>query len=143
MTNQSPLNPDDEARLKMALEQSANGQVVSRGSFAQPPLNPDALNELGIERAQDAYGDAILNRWWPRKTVIRIIRAYLAVAQPVVTGEQVNLAGWTCNGIHEPGDYSTCEECRDACDDLARFFNHMMRNPRPFKHWTGSPEVKP
>lgn len=43
MTN-THLNPDDEARLKKALEQSANGQVVGRGSFAQyaqTPLNPE------------------------------------------------------------------------------------------------------
>ncbi|MGP5340775.1 hypothetical protein ACTXML_09075 [Glutamicibacter arilaitensis] len=65
----------------------------------------------------------------------------LELATPAVTGEQINVAGWTCNGIHESGDYSTCEECRDACDDLARFYNHMMQNPRQFKHWTGRPEV--
>lgn len=47
-SNQTPLNPDDEARLEKALEQSANGQVVSRGSFAQYAQTPlvTSLEEL-------------------------------------------------------------------------------------------------
>lgn len=121
----------------------------------QTPLNPDALEAAYIAVSDESW----LSARAARAVASAAVSAYLAVAQPEVlanskpnqnlefaqpevTGEQVNLAGWTCNGIHEPGDYSTCEECRDACDDLARFFNHMMRNPRPFKHWTGSPEVK-
>lgn len=114
------------------------------------PLNPDALEAAKRTFALTnpsrlcAYEDLPEKRQQQiHSQISQTVEAYLAVAQPEVSGEQVNLAGWTCNGIHEPGDYSTCEECRDACDDLARFYNHMMRNPRPFKHWTGSPEVKP
>lgn len=101
------------------------------------PLNPDALEAAYIAVSDESW----LGSTAARSIAKAAVSAYLAVAQPEVTGEQVNLAGWTCNGIHEPGDYSTCEECRDACDDLARFYNHMTRNPRPFKHWTSSPEV--
>lgn len=109
----------------------------------QPPLNPDAVDRVAKALMDDAgytWGNATEKF---RDGFRHHARIALAAALPEVTGEQVNLAGWTCNGIHEPGDYSTCEECRDACDDLARFYNHMMRNPRPFKHWTGHPEVKP
>lgn len=120
--NQPPLNPD-------ALEAGAKALLAVQ----QPEVSADYAWNVQFEDGRDEL----------RNEARAAVSAYLAVAQPVVTGEQVNLAGWTCNGIHEPGDYSTCEECRDACDDLARFFNHMMRNPRPFKHWTGNPEVKP
>lgn len=57
MNDHNPLNPYDEALLKKALEQSANGQVVHRGSFAQyaqTPLNPDAL-----EAAKDSFDHAM------------------------------------------------------------------------------------
>ena len=108
----------------------------------QPPLNPDAVSSIADVILRHCGGYVDTTRADAERAAKAVLRS-LAVAQPVVTGEQVNLAGWTCNGIHEPGDYSTCEECRDACDDLARFYNHMMRNPRPFKHWTGNPEVKP
>lgn len=106
------------------------------------PLNPDAVSSIADVILRHCGGYVDTTRADAERAAKAVLRS-LAVAQPVVTGEQVNLAGWTCNGIHEPGDYSTCEECRDACNDLARFYNHMMRNPRPFKHWTGNPEVKP
>lgn len=60
-------------------------------------------------------------------------------APRTITGEQVNRAGWTCYGIHEPGNYATCEECREACDDLANFYNNMHHNPVATKTWTGQP----
>ena len=71
-----------------------------------------------------------------------VVRAYLATlpAPRTITGEQVNRAGWTCYGVHEPGRYATCEECREACDDLANFYNNMFRNPLANKTWTGQPE---
>lgn len=83
MTN-TPLNPDDEDRLKKALEQSANGQVVSRGSFAQyvqTQLNPEAVR-AGSHAGHYAYstgGDV-------EDVVQASIYAYAqAVAQPLVT----------------------------------------------------------
>lgn len=114
------------------------------------PLNPDALQAASRAIDPEAWEVVDKHRGDPGAERLRAsltseataqVSAYLAVALPEVTGEQVNLAGWTCNGVHEPGDYSACEECRDACDDLARFYNHMMQNPRTFKHWTGHPEV--
>lgn len=70
----------------------------------------------------------------------RLEKAEAALPAPrAITGEQVNLAGWTCYGIHEPGNYATCEECRDACNDLANFYNNMHRNPIASKTWTGQP----
>lgn len=40
MNDHIPLNPYDEELLKKVLEQSANGQVVYRGSFAQHAQSP-------------------------------------------------------------------------------------------------------
>ena len=98
--NQTPLNPVDEERLKKALEQSANGQVVSRGSFAQyaqPPLNPDALeaaaratyelrNPESWARSWEELGPEEREEEWikPARTAAA---AYIAVAQPVVDYE--------------------------------------------------------
>lgn len=42
------------------------------------------------------------------------------------TGAEVNQAGWVC-GACEPGDYSKCEDCQSACDDVAQFMNRMIR----------------
>ena len=102
------------------------------------PLNPDA-RRAAFEAVQAIDGPASIGSM---EIVDAAVSAYLAVAKPVVTGEQVNLAGWTCNGIHEPGDYSTCEECRGACDDLANFYNNMMQQPKADGPWTYRPEVK-
>lgn len=101
------------------------------------PLNPDGLRaseELMIRTDRITkinYLDAE-----------RIITAYLTADQPVVTGEQINRAGWTCDGIHEPGSYATCEDCRGACDDLASFYNQMRITPNASGPWTYRPEVK-
>ena len=121
------------AYFAVALLESTRDQRIALGRL----LNK-ALRQCGISASYALSGPSVLY-----DVAGILLREYptLAVAQPVVTGEQINLAGWTCDGIHEPGDYSTCEECRDACDDLARFYNHMMQNPRPFKHWTGRREV--
>ena len=144
---------DNNRPLNAAVLRRANGATGVTGEISdatpndmankcsitnQPPLNPDALR-----RADDAASELYADGYCPKAEDAAevAVSAYLAVAQPEVTGEQVNLAGWTCSGVHEPGDYSTCEECRDACDDLARFYNHMMQGTRPFKHWTGHPEV--
>ncbi|MGP9488909.1 hypothetical protein CIK76_05050 [Glutamicibacter sp. BW80] len=105
----------------------------------QTPLNPDAL-----EVACDAVIDASFGQELPEAPIDlarAAVSAYLAAAHPVVTGEQVNLAGWTCDGIHEPGSYATCEDCRGACDDLANFYNQMRRTPNASGPWTYRPEV--
>lgn len=35
--------------------------------------------------------------------------------------QALNTEGWTCQeGSDEPGNYSECEDCTRACDDLAR-----------------------
>lgn len=111
-------------------------------STDQTPLNPDAMT---------AAQDALWNSGWGShqrlmtedcKIVSEIVlRAYLAADQPVVTGEQVNRAGWTCDGIHEPGSYATCDDCREACNDLANFYNQMRRTPEATGPWTYRPEV--
>lgn len=32
----------------------------------------------------------------------------------------LNNAGWTCSGgVHEPGNYNICDECRETCLDVA------------------------
>ncbi|MGV2853749.1 hypothetical protein ACNPON_18650 [Glutamicibacter sp. AGC13] len=105
----------------------------------QPPLNPDALANLRLlaDRATEELRHAVIEPDILHKLLD------LAVAQPAVTGEQVNLAGWTCDGIHEPGSYATCEDCRGACDDLANFYNNMMQQPKADGPWTGRPAVKP
>lgn len=86
--NNTPLNPDDEARLKKALEQSANGQVVSRGRFAQyAKYAQTPLNQKAFEYAEDhcaTYGEYSTFREQLRMG----IKAYLAVAQPVVTTQE-------------------------------------------------------
>ena len=102
------------------------------------PLNPDAL-----AHARSAAFDCWENGGNMDDLAECAIEAYLAVAQPVVTGEQINRAGWTCDGIHEPGSYATCEDCRGACDDLANFYNNMMQQPKADGPWTYRPEVKP
>lgn len=83
-SNQTPLNPDDEARLEKALEQSANGQVVSRGSFAQyaqTPLNPDAL-KAGLDAGHCAY---VIGGDQDDVSRAAISGYLLSVAQPLVT----------------------------------------------------------
>ncbi|WP_426734395.1 hypothetical protein [Glutamicibacter sp. 2E12] len=117
----------------------------------QPPLNPDGVIaakeamrrvlELDSNEARTLAWEAIAPADYPDAVAKPMVTAYLAVAQPVVTGEQVNLAGWTCDGIHEPGSYVTCEDCRGACDDLANFYNNMMQQPKADRSWTGRPEV--
>lgn len=99
------------------------------------PLNPDALAE-----AIDTIGRLNVASVEPAIVGRVAIETYLAVAQPEVTGEQVNLAGWTCDGIHEPGSYATCEDCRGACDDLANFYNQMRSTPNASGPWTYRPE---
>lgn len=78
------VNPDDEARLEKALEQSANGQVVSRGSFAQyaqTPLNPDAL-EAAYEASRSHEPSYRAKLITVEELAKRITRAYLTAAQP-------------------------------------------------------------
>lgn len=112
----------------------------------QTPLNPDAL-AAAINAAHEAVdwqlveSDRADTEEPLEVSVMSAVSAYLAVAHPVVTGEQVNLAGWTCDGIHEPGSYATCEDCRGACDDLANFYNQMRRTPNASGPWTYRPEV--
>lgn len=115
------------------------------------PLNPDAIEAMSREidpdwwQIIDGYPDEIRVPHY-RKTALdkaeRFARAYLTADQPVVTGEQINRAGWTCDGIHEPGSYATCEDCRGACDDLASFYNQMRITPNASGPWTYRPEVK-
>lgn len=39
---------------------------------------------------------------------------------------QINEAGWTYRAAHEPGDYDRCDQCREACDDLAAFIAPLI-----------------
>lgn len=105
------------------------------------PLNPDALEAAAksLDSNFNTYQYPVMAAMF-RDYAETAVTAYLAVARPVVTGEQVNCAGWTCDGIHEPGSYSTCEDCRGACDDLANFYNQMMRTPNATGPWTYRPE---
>ena len=113
-------------------------------------LNPEALEAACAGFYNDPMGltnwhrlcaadPALADKY--RAGMNAAVSAYLAAlpAPRTITGEQVNRAGWTCYGIHEPGNYATCEECRDACDDLANFYNNMHRNPVSGKTWTGQP----
>lgn len=37
---------------------------------------------------------------------------------------QLNTDGWTCqNGAHEPGEFDRCDDCREACTELAHFLH--------------------
>lgn len=39
---------------------------------------------------------------------------------------ELNRAGWTHRAAHEPGDYDRCDECREACDELAAFIAPLI-----------------
>ena len=108
----------------------------------QPPLNPDAVSSIADVILRHCGGYVDTTRADAERAAKAVLRS-LAAALPEVTGEQVNLAGWTCDGIHEPGSYATCEDCRGACDDLANFYNNMMQQPKANRSWTGRPAVKP
>ncbi|UTM47241.1 hypothetical protein [Glutamicibacter mysorens] len=112
------------------------------------PLNTDGIEAAAKalwqwwnpELSWDENDDRTMGQW--RDEMAKgALSAYLTVAQQEVTGEQVNLAGWTCDGIHERGSYATCEDCRGACDDLANFYNNMMQQPTANRSWTGRPEA--
>ena len=112
-------------------------------------LNPEALDQQALEAGDAAAKDELWGRLnggyisdeEVERAATAAVSAYLAAlpATRTITGEQVNRAGWTCYGIHEPGNYATCEECREACDDLANFYNNMHHNPVATKTWTGQP----
>lgn len=54
-----------------------------------------------------------------------MLKAADAITQPrVFTGAEINTAGWTC-GACEPGDYSKCDDCQSAADDVAQFVNRL------------------
>lgn len=116
------FDPPTVLALLSRLEQAEQDRVKLRNRL-------DAMR-----RQRDGYQNQLRKA---EQQVQRVLEGYFAVAQPEVTGEQVNLAGWTCDGIHEPGSYATCEDCRGACDDLANFYNNMMQQPKADRPWTG------
>lgn len=41
---------------------------------------------------------------------------------------KINTEGWTClMGVHEPGYYDTCDDCRDACEEVAETVLPIIR----------------
>lgn len=133
MTNQPPLNPD---ALAAALGWFAEAVREVEVKFADDGTRPGDY-WAGYREAKNEIVELLAEPELIKKST----RVALAVAQPEVTGEQINFAGWTCNGIHEPGSYATCEDCRGACDDLANFYNNMMQQPKADRPWTGRPAV--
>lgn len=133
MNDQTPLNPE-------ALEAAARAEYphLYDGKFEK------GLSRLPIFTPDQARESTETKREEKKSEIARHASAYLAAlpaTQPgTVTGEQVNRAGWTCDGIHEPGSYATCDDCREACNDLANFYNGMLRNPTPGKPWAYQPE---
>ena len=103
-------------------------------------LNPEALRTVADVILRHCGGYVYTTPADAERAAKAVLRNLAALPAPrTITGEQVNRAGWTCYGIHEPGNYATCEECREACDDLANFYNNMHHNPVATKTWTGQP----
>lgn len=68
-------------------------------------------------------------RWqesYRRSAIAALAAADKAATIKQFTGAEVNQAGWVC-GACEPGDYSKCEDCQSACDDVAQFVNRLNR----------------
>lgn len=42
----------------------------------------------------------------------------------------LNAEGWTCLlGVHEPGEYDSCDDCADTCQELAQFLTRAELIP--------------
>lgn len=44
----------------------------------------------------------------------------------IALARELNSMGWTYRAAHEPGDYDRCDECREACDELAAFIAPLI-----------------
>jgi hypothetical protein len=79
------------------------------------------------DKAKTAVRDVLsisnIARWgWLFVSGARWQREALLSDESVERAERaLNEAGWTCGGgLHEPGEYDHCEDCREVAWELAR-----------------------
>lgn len=56
---------------------------------------------------------------------------------------ELNRKGWTCDGgLHEPGEYDTCADCRGLCKDMARAVLAVVEVERGWEYLATNPSYR-